>query len=108
MAQLMADSDLAIGAAGATSWERCCLGLPSAMLVIANNQSSAAKLLEKAGAVRTLPSDDQLPTKLAELILDVMRSDVLLRRLSDAASVITDGQGAVHVVRQLLMDSTDA
>src|SRR5690606_15243077 len=26
MAQLMADSDLAIGAAGATSWERCCLG----------------------------------------------------------------------------------
>jgi len=33
MAQLMVNSDLCIGAAGATSWERCCLGLPSLILV---------------------------------------------------------------------------
>ncbi|MFH0934731.1 MAG: UDP-2,4-diacetamido-2,4,6-trideoxy-beta-L-altropyranose hydrolase, partial [Pseudomonadota bacterium] len=38
MARLMADSDLAIGAAGCTSWERCCLGLPSLMMVLADNQ----------------------------------------------------------------------
>ncbi len=42
MAQLMADSDLAIGAAGATSWERCCLGLPTVMVVLADNQRYAA------------------------------------------------------------------
>src|SRR5690606_35975420 len=29
MAQRMAESDFAIGAAGSTSWERCCLGLPA-------------------------------------------------------------------------------
>jgi len=28
MAQLMANSDLVIGAAGGTSWERCCMGFP--------------------------------------------------------------------------------
>ena len=28
MAELMANADIAIGASGATTWERCCLGLP--------------------------------------------------------------------------------
>ena len=32
MARRMADSDLAIGAAGSTSWERCCLHLPRGRL----------------------------------------------------------------------------
>lgn len=31
MARVMAESDLAIGAAGSTSWERCCLGLPTSL-----------------------------------------------------------------------------
>ena len=43
MAQRMAESDLAIGAAGSTSWERCCLGLPTIMLVLADNQRPAAE-----------------------------------------------------------------
>ena len=47
MARLMAESDLAIGAAGATSWERCCLGLPTAMFVLAENQKYAAWLLDR-------------------------------------------------------------
>ena len=34
MAQLMVDSDLAIGATGSTSWERCCLGLPCISVTI--------------------------------------------------------------------------
>ncbi|HET7775514.1 MAG TPA: UDP-2,4-diacetamido-2,4,6-trideoxy-beta-L-altropyranose hydrolase, partial [Azospira sp.] len=34
MAALMAESDLAIGAAGTTAWERCCLGLPTITLVL--------------------------------------------------------------------------
>ena len=45
MASLMADTDLAIGAAGSTSWERCCLGLPVLMVVLAENQREAAASL---------------------------------------------------------------
>jgi UDP-2,4-diacetamido-2,4,6-trideoxy-beta-L-altropyranose hydrolase len=45
MAQIMAGSDLAIGAAGSTSWERCCMGLPSIQLVLAENQRAAADAL---------------------------------------------------------------
>ena len=38
MAYLMADADLAIGAGGVSSLERCCLGLPSVLLTVADNQ----------------------------------------------------------------------
>ena len=50
MAQLMADSDIAIGAAGGTSWERCCLGLPTILLVLARNQDRVARALSASGA----------------------------------------------------------
>lgn len=38
MAQLMNEADLAIGAGGATTWERCFLGLPAIVIAIADNQ----------------------------------------------------------------------
>ena len=38
MAKLMAEADLAIGAGGTTTWERCCLGLPAVLLIVADNQ----------------------------------------------------------------------
>lgn len=71
MAELMANSDLAIGAAGATSWERCCLGLPSLMVVLADNQLFAAELLKEAGAALTLPVDETLPTNLNRVLVEL-------------------------------------
>jgi hypothetical protein len=47
MAQLMYDADVAIGAAGSSVWERCCLGLPQVLLQTADNQ---AKVLEYLGS----------------------------------------------------------
>jgi len=107
MAQLIADSDLAIGAAGATSWERCCLGLPTAMLVLASNQRHAAALLEQAGAARLLQLGGDLPMQLARLIDEATQSEAPLRRLSDGASVITDGEGAQRVADHLMMESVN-
>lgn len=50
MAELMAAADLAIGAGGSASWERCCLGLPSLTASLANNQVGIAKALDLFGA----------------------------------------------------------
>ena len=43
-------ADLAIGAAGINSWERCCLGLPSLVVAIADNQLENTRNLVEAGA----------------------------------------------------------
>ena len=47
MAEIMSKSDLCIGAAGSTSWERCCLALPTISLAIADNQIEIAEQLGK-------------------------------------------------------------
>jgi UDP-2,4-diacetamido-2,4,6-trideoxy-beta-L-altropyranose hydrolase len=43
MAQIMTSADIAIGASGSTTWERCCLGLPSIQLAISTNQEYLAQ-----------------------------------------------------------------
>ncbi len=50
MAHHMAMADLAISAGGGTTWERCCLGLPSIIVETAENQAGVAKAMAKAGA----------------------------------------------------------
>ena len=50
MARLMANADVAIGGGGTTSWERCCLGLPTVLVVLADNQRLIASKLGKVGA----------------------------------------------------------
>lgn len=97
MAQLMADSDLAIGAAGATSWERCCLGLPTAMMVLADNQRYAAGLLEKAGAVKTLLLSTNLVDQMSDFIAEAAGSAEYIKQFSICAREITDGQGLLYV-----------
>jgi UDP-2,4-diacetamido-2,4,6-trideoxy-beta-L-altropyranose hydrolase len=105
MAQLMADSDLAIGAAGATSWERCCLGLPTGILVLAENQRYAAGLLEKIGAVKTLLLGSTLVEQISDFILDAIDSSEYLKNLSVRASAITDGRGCVRVADSIFAES---
>lgn len=102
MAQLMADSDLAIGAAGATSWERCCLGLPTVMMILAKNQQHAARLLEKAKAVRILDLGPELQNQLAQFFSEINSSDACLELLRDNASEINDGKGCEQVTDWLM------
>jgi len=54
MAQLMANADLFIGGGGSTTWERCCLGLPSIILVVAQNQAETTAAVAKVGAIWNL------------------------------------------------------
>ncbi len=94
MAELMAASDLAIGAAGTTAWERCCLGLPALIYIYADNQREVARGLEAAGAIRSWRSASELQEQLEVIMNDasVYQSAVA------AASGICDGLGAERVV----------
>mgnify|MGYP000369959381 FL=1 len=54
MAELMLNSDLAIGAAGSTTWERFALGLPSILVSIASNQDAALEALTANGHIYSI------------------------------------------------------
>lgn len=101
MAARMADADLAIGAAGSTSWERCCLGLPSIQIVLAENQKAIAQALVGAGAA--LAADEET---LADVLLALLGGKDLAEQmsgLSRAASDIADGRGAAIVAQRILV-----
>jgi spore coat polysaccharide biosynthesis predicted glycosyltransferase SpsG len=99
MAHLMAESDLCIGAAGSTSWERCCLGLPALQLVLAANQKAINAALELGESVLTVQQEKlqaELPSVFAQLI-----RPAVLRGLSKNAAVVCDGLGADKTVQWL-------
>lgn len=104
MARLMADADIAIGAAGTTAWERCCLGLPSLMAVLASNQRPTAENLHLAGAAISLGSPDR--PEFAQQLAGNLRTllDDRERRLAmtAAAVTVTDGLGANRVAAELV------
>jgi UDP-2,4-diacetamido-2,4,6-trideoxy-beta-L-altropyranose hydrolase len=54
MARLISDCDLALGGCGVSAWERCALGMPALVTVMAEHQSESARILHKRGAVSCL------------------------------------------------------
>lgn len=105
MAELLATADLVIGAAGSSSWERCCLGVPTMLVVLADNQQPIANALSAAGAAVSLgyPSDEGFLENL-QLVLDRWCSNPhLLKEISRLASSVTDGLGTERVISQLMV-----
>lgn len=98
MAQRMADSDLAIGAAGSTSWERCCLGLPTLMVVLADNQKEAAAHIEHAGAAYCLTLGGHLHQQIADRLQLFLDKPEQLSQMSICASEMTDGAGIGRMI----------
>ena len=101
MAELMADSDLAIGAAGSTSWERCVLGLPSIVVVIAENQRAISRALDAVGAAKAMDLAN-LSTEIEAFFLRPNELASTLARIGAVAARVTDGSGAVTMARTLL------
>ncbi len=102
MARLMAEADLALGAGGTTTWERCCMGLPTIITAVAENQISIAEQVARAGAAVYLgePSDVSGP-RLMEAVGELLTAPARLSSMSERASSLVDGLGTSRVVRAL-------
>lgn len=99
MARLMHNVDLSIGSPGTTSWERCCLGLPTLLLVTADNQRSNVPSLEAAGAAIVIgdwlqPDWDRFDDALAVLAANPER----LRAMARRSFSVCDGKGTERVI----------
>lgn len=100
MGARMAQADLAIGAGGATTWERCCLGLPSIIIPIAANQTDASEALFRARAALAAahPSDADFS---ASLQATVAQAEAALSELTENSAGLCDGDGTLRVLAAL-------
>ncbi|WP_339532795.1 UDP-2,4-diacetamido-2,4,6-trideoxy-beta-L-altropyranose hydrolase [Pseudomonas mucidolens] len=100
MGERMATADLVIGAAGSTSWERCCLGVPTIMVVLADNQISGARALQQSGSVVMIEHASEIPVQLP-LALESLSHGDALQTMSESARKISDGLGIQRVVKKM-------
>jgi UDP-2,4-diacetamido-2,4,6-trideoxy-beta-L-altropyranose hydrolase len=99
IAGLMANADLAIGAGGTTTWERCCLGLPTLTLPVVPHQRDFLLPLAALGALVMVDAEDRASfiTCLCKL-LDDPRA---LSEIANRAARICDGKGAARVAAEI-------
>ena len=100
MAELMCKADLAIGALGISSWERCCLGLPTLAIASSDNQEDNQLGLLKYGAIKVVNGEkkdliDIITNKLVNL------SNRDLENMSLNASKLSQGLGRFRLVAEL-------
>ncbi len=60
MAEIVAAAHLAIGACGVSALERCYLGVPQLVIVVADNQVASAAALAQAGVVVSLRASEEV------------------------------------------------
>ena len=101
LANLMAVADIAIGAGGVTNWERMCVGLPSIVISVAENQHSIAQILHKKGMVNYLGRHDQVTVNvIRQAIKTEITQSNLLEKMSDAMN-LCDGHGVTRVIKNM-------
>jgi UDP-2,4-diacetamido-2,4,6-trideoxy-beta-L-altropyranose hydrolase len=98
LAPLMLKADMAIGAGGATTWERLCMGLPSLVVSTGENQVGTCEELGRMGLITYLGRSNDLSF---ELLLLALRSFLKSTEKSQQAlmhgKTLVDGRGAERV-----------
>jgi hypothetical protein len=98
MPTLMREADIAVSAAGSSCWELAFLGVPMAVVVIADNQKDIAAEIGRFGAGVTLGSLDQCILEVwAGQIQSVIESPSIRASMSRMGESLVDGRGAGRV-----------
>lgn len=106
LAAFFARHDVQIGAGGGATWERCCIGAPTLLLVVADNQLAVAPALRDTGVVATPDPIRALDAPALAAALGPLLTDAGHRQsLSRRSRELVDGLGARRVALRLLADS---
>ena len=107
LADLMSKCDFAIGAGGVTNLERMCIGIPSIVISLAENQVEICKELSSLGLINYLGDLKTISLNvLKSSIVRMLENDAYLRKLSLKSQSIVDGYGAKRV-SEIVMPSSN-
>jgi len=101
MPSLIAQADLVIGAGGSSNWERCALGVPALVVILAENQAPIAHALGQAGVTCNLGWCRDLQVSDYANALDAMSPD-RLAAMTEKSLALVDARGAERVADALL------
>ncbi len=102
LADLFANADIAIGAGGTATWERCCCGVPSLVVTVADNQKPASLALAQNGIIRYLGDQSDVGAGMIAIGLHEMIADSNMRAsMSQKGRLLVDGWGAARVAEIL-------
>lgn len=99
MAHVMSKSDLCIGAGGISSMERAVLGIPSLVLLMADNQVASSENLARIGCLFACIKADDLNVDLLNRFFSMSCEQYKL--ISDSASDVSDGRGIQRILGEL-------
>lgn len=103
LAPLIASADLAIGAGGATSLERCCLGVPSIIVTLAANQRPGAAELHRRGLVEWLGDESEVSVAALAAAVGAALNKGCDEAMSGRCLALLDGRGAERVAGWLML-----
>jgi len=107
LAPLMAKSDLAIGAGGATSWERLCLGLYTVVITLAKHQCPVAMELGKLGLINWLGHKDEVSERAIRQTLSELLEARGPQFRQKPHPALSDGRGIERVCNHLYDNSRE-
>ena len=103
MASQMSWADLAIAAAGSTSWELACLGVPMVLVVTAPNQKPVADELVRRDAAVAADGEELLDEAgLADQVGALLHDARRRQELRQQARALVDGEGVERVIAHVL------
>lgn len=103
MPALMAESDMAVTAAGSTVWELAFMGVPAIMMALADNQRGIAQAAGERGVAINLGwSETVTAGRVAEAVGDLLQDAERRAELVRAGRAAVDGHGARRVVETML------
>lgn len=103
MAELMSQADVAVGAGGGSVWERATLGLPSVIVILADNQRPMAEAMAQVGLTLAVDAcDADFEARLVAAVKRLIDDAAFRRWLFEASCHACDGKGAERVAQVLL------
>ena len=104
MAEFIAEADLGIGAGGTTIWERFCLGLPSLVMTIAENQEYVINNLHRQGYLTHLGKNQVVSSEnICKNLKNALNSAEKLLSFVDKGIKLIDGNGVKKVLESILI-----